>query len=73
MVGKWNETDKIMIDKKEVGAMDDFCYLGSLIVEDSSCDDKEVEICIWKAHVAFGLLEKMWKNNACSLKTHPYC
>src|SRR6218665_3524034 len=69
-VGRWNETEdeKIMIDGKEVKSVDAFCYLGSLMTADSSCD-REVKVRIEKANAIFGRLDKIWKKNGCSTKT----
>ena len=67
-VGKWNEDDKIVIDDREVESVDAFCYLGSLITADSSCD-REIKIRIGKANAAFGKLTKIWKKNGFSMKT----
>src|SRR6218665_3838025 len=63
-VGRWDETEdeKIMIGGREVKSVDAFCYLGSLMLADSSCDS-EVKVCIGKANAAFGRLDKIWNNN----------
>lgn len=45
--------DSIMINDREVGPVDEFCHLGSLITARSICD-KEVKICIGKANAALG-------------------
>lgn len=39
-VGKWDEAEdeKIMIDIREVESVDAFCYMGSLMAADSTCD-----------------------------------
>ena len=47
--------------------VDDFCYLGSTLTADNSCD-KEIRIRIGKANAAFGRLENIWKSNGCSVK-----
>jgi len=42
-VGRWDkaENEKIMIDGREVESLDAFCYLGSLMAVDSSCDREQ--------------------------------
>ena len=57
-IGKWQDTDSIMIEGKEIEMVESFCYLGSLIRSDSSCD-KEIKTRIEKANTAFGRLEKI--------------
>ena len=57
-----------MIDGKDVTLVDVFCYLGSLMMADSSCA-REVKVCIVKANATFGRLDKIWKKNGCSIKT----
>src|ERR1700733_14168394 len=39
-IGKWQETDRITIEDKQIDVVDDFCYLGSTLTADSSCDKK---------------------------------
>jgi len=69
-VGKWNEAEdeKIMINGREAESVDAFCYLGSLIAVDSSCD-REVKVHIGKENATFGRLDRIWKINGCSIKT----
>ena len=66
-IGKWSQTDKILIGNREVEVVDGFCYLGSLMTTDGSCD-REVKARIGRANAAFGTLEKIWKTNGCSLR-----
>src|SRR6218665_1733508 len=69
-VGRWDETEdgKLMTDGREVKSVDAFCYLGSLMTADSSCD-REVKVRIGKANATFGRLDKIWKKNGCSIET----
>src|SRR6218665_1534388 len=69
-VGKWDkaEDEKTMIDGREVESMDTFCYLGSVITGDSSCD-REIKVRIGRANATFGRLNKIWEKNGCSIKT----
>jgi len=67
-IGKWNETGGIMKRGKEIETVDAFCYLGSTLAVDSSCD-QEIRARIGKVNIAFGKLEKIWKSNGCEIKT----
>ena len=64
-IGRWDEAEdeKIMIDGREVESVDAFCYLGSVITADSSCD-REIKVRIGRANVTFRRLDKIWKKNA---------
>lgn len=57
-----------MIDSKEIAFIIDFCYLGSLISEDSICD-RDIRKRIGKEISAYGRLSKIWKNNGYSART----
>ena len=65
-IGKWNDTGEIIIGGKEIETVDDFCYLGRTLTDDSSCN-QEIRACIGKANAAFGKLEKIWKSNGCGV------
>src|SRR6218665_1093581 len=69
-VGRWNEAEdeKIMIDGREVESVDAFCYLGSLMAADSSCDI-EIKVCTGRANATFGRIHRIWKKNGCRFKT----
>lgn len=58
MVRNWNEADRIMIDDIQVGPVDEFCYLGSLMTADSNCY-KEVKKSTGKANAVFGKLKSL--------------
>ena len=45
----------------------DFCYLGSYISYNGSCE-KGVKVGIGKAATVFGRMRKIWRNNKISLK-----
>src|SRR3984885_2110199 len=66
-IGKWLDTEEIMIENKEIEVVDTFCYLGSSMKADSSCDE-EIRVRIGKANTAFGRLEKIWKTSGLSIK-----
>lgn len=61
------KVDRTMIDDREVGPIDDFCYLGSLITADSN-RYKKVKMRIGKVNVAFRRLERMRNNKRWSMK-----
>src|SRR6218665_484288 len=63
-VGRWDEAEdeKIMIDGRLVESVDAFCYLGSVMAVDSSCD-REIKVRIGRANATFGRFDKIWKKN----------
>ena len=67
-IGKWQVTDRIVIDEVPIEEVEDFCYLGSVMSSNSSCD-KEIKIRMGKANAVFGRLERIWKINGCSIDT----
>ena len=68
-IGKWQGgTDRIVIEEVPIEEVEDFCYLGSVMSSDSSCD-KEIKTRMGKANAVFGRLEKIWKSNGCSVDT----
>src|SRR6218665_3166844 len=67
-IGKWQGTDRIVIEEVSIEEVDDFCYLGSVMSSNSSCD-KEIKTRMGKANAVFGRLEKIWKSNGCSVDT----
>jgi len=68
-IGKWNDTRGITIGGKEIETVDAFCYLGSTLTDDSSCD-QEITARKGKTNAAFGKLENIiWKSNGSEIKT----
>ena len=41
-IGKWQETDRFKIDEVRIEEVEDFCYLGSVVLLNSSCN-KEIK------------------------------
>ena len=59
---------QIMIDGEELGAVDDFTYLGSNISADNSVQ-KDISARINKARNSYCSIRNIWKSNIYSLKT----
>ena len=53
--------------QSDIKKVDDFCYLGSYISHNGSCE-KDVRVCIGKATAVFGKMRKIWKNKCINLK-----
>jgi len=51
----------------EIEKVDDFCYLGSYISYNGSCE-KHVKVRTGKAAAVFGKMGKIWRNSNVSLK-----
>ena len=58
-----NVTDKgyIMAGGQVVETVEDFCYLGSVMSDNSSCD-KDIKTRLGKANSVFGRLDSIWKS-----------
>jgi len=67
-IGKWHGTDRIVTEEVPIEEVEDFCYLGSVMSSNSSCD-KEIKTRMGKANAVFGRLERIWKSNGCSIDT----
>jgi len=63
----WNDRSDIQAAGAEIENVDDFCYLGSYISYNGSCE-KDVKVRIGKAAAVFGKMRKMWRNSNVSLK-----
>jgi len=58
----WNDrTDIQATAGADIEKVDDFCYLGSYILHNGSCE-KDVRVRIGKATAVFGKMRKIWKN-----------
>src|SRR6218665_251189 len=57
-----------VIEEVSIEEMKDFCYLGSVMSSNSSCN-KDIKTCMGKASAVFGRLERIWKSNGCSIDT----
>jgi exonuclease III len=70
-----NMTDKgcIMAGGQLVETVEEFCYLGSVISDNSSCD-KDIKTRLGKANSVFGRLNTIWKSRGlnCSVKIRLY-
>jgi len=51
----------------DIENVDDFCYLGSYISYNGSCENN-VRVRVGKATAVFGKMKKIWKNRCISLK-----
>ena len=63
----WNDRTNILAIGSDIEKVDDFCYLGSYISHNGSCE-KDVRVRIGKATAVFGKMKKIWKNKCISLK-----
>ena len=52
---------------EQVEEVEQFCYLGSVITNDSSCD-KEIKTRLGKANTTFGRLTNIWRNKSLNVK-----
>ena len=62
----WRDDIEINIGRSAVETVEDLCYLGSRLMNNSSCD-KDCQTRIGKATSAFGRLKPVWKNKHISL------
>jgi hypothetical protein len=67
-VGKWTVTENIKVGEDVLEEVEHFCYLGSMISSNGSCD-KEIGSRLGKANATFGRLNNIWKNKGLSLTT----
>ena len=61
-IGKWQGTDRIVIEEVPIEEVEDFCYLGSVMSSNSRCDKEiktRIHIYMGKANAVFGRLEKI--------------
>jgi len=63
----WNDRTDIQATCSDIEKVDDFCYLGSYISHNGSCE-KDVRVRIGKATAVFGKMRKIWKNKCINLK-----
>jgi len=56
----------ITVSSSTVETVNEFCYLGSIIQDDSSCD-KDIRARLGKANGVFGRLTNIWRDNGLSL------
>jgi len=63
----WSDRSDIQAAGSDIEKVDDFCYLGSLISSNGSCE-KDVKVQIGKAAAVLGRIKKIWRNDNISLK-----
>jgi len=63
----WKDRSDILAAGSEIEKVDEFCYLGSYISYNGSCE-KDVKVRIGKAAAVFGKMRKIWRNSNISLK-----
>ena len=63
----WNDGSDIHAAGADLELVRDFCYLGSYISDNGSCEN-DVKVRIGKAAAVFGKMKKIWRNNKISLK-----
>jgi hypothetical protein len=73
VVGNMGTPQIIMVDGKQVEEVDEFCYLGSVISGDTSCD-KDIRTRLGKANATFTRLNTIWRNKSldCKIKIRLY-
>jgi hypothetical protein len=71
--GKIGASQIITAGGKQVQEVDEFCYLGSVISGDSSCD-KDIKTRLGKANATFVRLNNIWRNKSlnCRIKIRLY-
>ena len=62
----------ITVSGTTVENVNEFCYLGSIIQDDGSCD-KDIRARLGKANGVFGRLTKIWRDNGLSIHTMIQC
>jgi hypothetical protein len=67
MTGVQGQTQAIQAGGKPVEEVNEFCYLGSVIARDGSCD-KDIRTRLGKANSCFGRLLNIWRNKGLSIK-----
>jgi len=66
-IGKIEGTNPVQAGGGQVEEVEQFCYLGSVITNDSSCD-KEIKTRMGKANSTFGRLLNIWRNKRLNVK-----
>jgi hypothetical protein len=65
-IGSFKETESIQVGGGQIENVEEFCYLGSVISRDGSCD-KEIRTRMAKANTTFGRLTNIWKSKRLNL------
>ena len=73
VIGKSDQVPSITAGGETVETVKEFCYLGSVISDNSSCD-KEIKTRLAKANSVFGRLNNIWRSKtlSCSIKVRLY-
>jgi len=61
------KVNTIQAEGGEIESVEEFCYLGSVVSRDSSCNE-EMKLRIGKANATFGRLSNVWKSKRLKLK-----
>jgi len=64
----WSGSTDVHVQGSTVEVVDEFCYLGSYVARNGSCE-KDVRVRIGKAAAIFGKMKKVWRNKHMSLET----
>ena len=67
VIGVQGQTQAVKVEGKPVEEVSEFCYLGSVIAGDGSCD-KDIRTRLGKANSTFGRLLNIWKNKSLAIK-----
>ena len=67
-IGKWTSTDTIKVGECVLEEVEHFCYLGSVLSNNGSCD-KEIGSRLGRANATFGRLNNIWRNKGLSITT----
>ena len=64
---EYNTSGDILVDGNPIEYVEEFCYLGSIIQHNSSCD-ANIRSRIGKANSVFARLNRIWKDRKLSLQ-----
>jgi hypothetical protein len=67
VIGECGETRRVQAGGKAIEEVEEFCYLGSVIAKDGSCD-KDIKTRLGKANSIFGRLNNIWRNKRLNYK-----
>ena len=67
MVGHVDPEQNIQVEGNTIEDVTEFCYLGSVLSNDSSCD-KDIKTRLGNANSTFGRLHCFWRSKALNIK-----